>query len=477
MSLLARYVPTHYSQVNQYLTGVYYIGSQIAEVSPWYILEGKVKRLGKAFGNFPQKLERVTVTTQSASTVSTPDNSIDYIFTDPPFGENIYYADLNFLIESWHEIATNGKPEAIIDKARRKKLIDYQELMRWAFYNYYRMLKPGHWMTVEFHNSHNSVWNAIQEAILSAGFVVADVRTLDKQQSSYRQLTATSAAKQDLVISAYKPHTDFEQRFLQDGGRVKGVWEFVDQHLEQLPAVVQKNGALEVVAERQAYLLYDRMVAFHIQRGFSVPLSAAEFYAGLKQRFPERDGMYFLPVQAAEYDKQRLQASRLEQLALFVTDEKSAIQWLNRELNPDTGGGAQTYQDLQPKFLRELHQARHEKLPELRDILEDNFIQDEQERWEVPNPERLEHMEQLRERSLLREFQAYAGGKGRLKIFRTEAVRTGFKRAWANQDYRLIVTVAQRLPESVLQEDPGLLMYYDNALMRVEKEPAQGRLL
>jgi DNA modification methylase/predicted RNA-binding Zn-ribbon protein involved in translation (DUF1610 family) len=482
MSLLARYVPTHYSQVNQYLTGVYYIGSQIAEVSPWYILDGKVKRLTRAFRNFVQKFECIAISTQSASAKTIPENSIDYIFTDPPFGENIYYADLNYLIESWHRVHTNSEPEAIIDKAKQKKLTDYQDLMRNSFQNYYRMLKPGRWMTVEFHNSHNAVWNAIQEAILSAGFVVADVRTLDKQQSSYRQLTAMSAAKQDLVISAYKPRTEFEQQFLAEGGREKGAWEFVRQHLEQLPVLVEKDGVLEVVAERQAYLLYDRMLAFHIQRGFSVPLSAAEFYAGMRQRFPERDGMYFLSTQAAEYDKRRLQVQRVEQLALFVTDEKSAIQWLQRELDPETGSGPQTYQDLQPKFLRELHQARHEKLPELRDILEENFLQDEQERWFVPNPERQEHLEQLRERSLLREFQEYAavgtsGRSSRLKVFRTEAVRAGFKRAWADQNYRLIVQVAQRLPDSVLQEDPALLMYYDNALMRAEKEPVQGRLL
>lgn len=332
-------------------------------------------------------------------------------------------------------------------------------------------------MTVEFHNSKNVVWNAIQEAILRAGFVVADVRTIDKQQGSFNQVTTSSAVKQDLVISAYKPATDFEQRFLAEGGREKGAWEFIRQHLEQLPVVVEKDGALEVVAERQAYLLYDRMVAFHIQRGFSVPLSAAEFYAGLKQRFPERDGMYFLPAQAAEYDQRRLRASKVEQLALFVTDEKSALQWLQRELDPETGSGPQTYQDLQPKFLRELHQARHEKLPELRYLLEENFLQDEQERWFIPNPERQEHLEQLREKSLLREFQEYSAGKGRLKIFRTEAVRAGFKRTWAEKNYSLIVQVAQRLPESVLQEDPGLLMYYDNALMRVEKEPRQGQLL
>lgn len=100
---------------------------------------------------------------------------------------------------------------------------------------------------------------------------------------------------------------------------------------------------------------------------------------------------------------------------------------------------------LQPKFLRELHQARYEKLPELRHLLEENFLQDEQERWFIPNPELQEHLEQLREKSLLREFQDYSaavGASGRaskLKLFHTEAVRAGFKRAWADKSYGLIV--------------------------------------
>jgi len=62
-------------------------------------------------------------------------------------------------------------------------------------------------------------------------------------------------------------------------------------------------------------------------------------------------------------------------------------------------------------------------------------------------------------------------------VFRTEAVRAGFKHAWHERNYRLIVKVAERLPPSVLQEDAGLLMYYDNALMRAESEPVRGRLV
>ncbi|MFQ5859138.1 MAG: DNA methylase, partial [Anaerolineae bacterium] len=251
-----------------------------------------------------------------------------------------------------------------------------------------------------------------------------------------------------------------------EAGTPAGAWQFIRQHLEQLPTVIRQDGVLETVAERQPYLLFDRMVAFHIQRGATVPLSAAEFYAGLDQRFVERDGMYFLPDQAPAYDRARLEAEQVAQLNLFVSDEKSTIQWLRQQLNPRTDGRPQTYQEIQPKFLRQLHQARHEALPELSEILEQNFLQDEQGCWYVPDPNKASDLEKLREKALLREFNEYVEGRGRLRQFRTEAVRAGFAAAWRRRDFDTIVKVAERLPERVLQEDPELLMYYDNAGLR-----------
>jgi len=248
-------------------------------------------------------------------------------------------------------------------------------------------------MTVEFHNSQNRVWNAIQEAILRAGFMVVDVRTFDKKQGTFNQVTATGAVKQDLIISAYRPRTGFERPFHAQAGTAEGAWNFIRQHLAQLPVVVERDGSLEIIAERQAYLLFDRMVAFHIQCGATVPISAAEFYAVLRERFVERDGMFFLPDQVPEYDRARLQATEVAQLTLFVSDEKSSIQWLRQQLNSSTGGHPQTYQEIQPRFLRQLHQARHEALPELSDILEQNFLQDEAGRWYVPDPNRASDLE------------------------------------------------------------------------------------
>ena len=497
MSVLNRYGPSHFSQVNRQLSGVYYVGSQIAEVSPWYILDGKLNRLTRAFEPQPTRADTATVTTGDCGAFRLLDNSIDYMFTDPPFGENIYYADLNYLVESWHRILTSSDPEAIVDRAKGKGILDYQRLMQHCFAEYYRVLKPGRWMTVVFHNSKNAVWNAIQEAMLAAGFVVADVRTLDKKQGSYRQVTSM-AVKQDLVISAYKPNDGLENRFRLVAETEDGAWDFVRTHLRQLPVFVAKDGQAETIAERQNYLLFDRMVAFHVRRNATVPLSAAEFYTGLEQRFPPRDGMYFLPDQAAEYDKKRMTVKELLQLDFFVSDEASAIQWLKQQLTKKP----QTFQDIHPQFLKEIGGwQRHEKLPELSEMLEQNFLRYDgqgevpsqvhsylssnfkelrnrpkddpvlqskaKDRWYVPDPNKASDLEKLRERALLREFDEYLHStQKKLKVFRLEAVRSGFRKAWQERDYATIIAVARKIPETILQEDQKLLMWYDQAVTR-----------
>jgi hypothetical protein len=459
-SLLNRYSPTHFSQVNRQLSGVYYVASQHAECGPRYMLDGKLERLAKAFSSPYSRPGQAIISTGTAASIRLPDMSIDYIFTDPPFGENIFYADLNLLVESWHQVKTDPAPEAVVDEPKHKGLTEYQHLMQRCFEEYQRVLKPGRWMTVVFHNSKNAVWNAIQEAMLAAGFVVADVRTLDKQQGSYRQVTS-SAVKQDLIISAYRPSQELEERFRVTAGTEESAWEFVRSHLKQLPVIVVKNDRVETMAERQTYLLYDRMVAFHVQRGYAVPLSSAEFHAGLRQRMPERDGMYFLPEQATEYDRQRLEAKEVEQYELFVSDEKSAIQWVRRLLAEKP----MTYQDLQPLYMKEAQRVweKHEQPLELRTILEQNFLEDRAGTWRVPDPKKEADLEQIRHRALMKEFQQYLDTKGKLKIVRTEALRAGFKDCWQKKDYTTIVQMAKRVSEAVIQEDQALLMYFDNA--------------
>ncbi len=503
-SLLNRYRPTGFSQVNQYLTGVYYVASQHAECSPWYILEGKLGRLAKTFQAFKTETGRAAVTTGTAARIPTLDSSIDYIFTDPPFGENIYYADLNFLVESWHRVTTDAMPEAIVDKFKKKALPEYQHLMQRCFAEYYRVLKPGRWMTVVFSNSKAAVWNAIQVALQQAGFVVAEVTALDKVQGSYRQVTSTTAVKQDLVISAYKPNGGLEDRFNQHGPTVDSAWDFVQTHLKQLPAVKVTSGfpqELLNIVERDPRRIYDRMASWFIRHGTMVPISTPEFLAELPVRFRQTDGMVFLPEQLVEYEKARARIPQIAQAELFVSDERSAIDWLTNFLlkRPSTRS------EIHPEYIPQIGSAKRkgEIIPELDQLLEDNFLQYDgtsdvpsqihsylstnhkdlrsldksnpalvakaKDRWYVPDPNKAQDLEKKREKTLLKEFETYKAFAGRkIKESRLEVLRTGFRAAWASKDYGTIISVANKLPEETLQEDEKLLTLYDLALTRTE---------
>ena len=501
MSLQNRYGPLHYSQVNQHMAGRIQIGSQHAEVTPSYILQGKLRRLVAALQPLGSGTNWVAATTTDCSMLPTPEDSVDYVFTDPPFGDNLAYSELNFVNESFFSVFTRTEPEAVVSRTQQKDVTSYQGMMRRCFEEYRRALKPGRWMTVVFHNSRNAIWNAIQEGLLAAGFVVADVRVLDKKHGTFNQIKASQAVKQDLVISAYKPNGGLEDRFRLTAGTEDGAWDFVRTHLRQLPVFVSKADEVEVVSERQDYLLFDRMVAFHVLRGATVPLSATEFYQGLRQRFAERDRMYFLAEQVVEYDRRRATVGQVVQLELFVKDEESAIQWLRQQLDAKP----QTYQDIHPHYIKELAGwAKHEKMLELATLLRENFLHyngrgevpsqlhaylstnykdlrklpkdsptlraKAKDRWYVPDPHKAGDLERRRESTLIREFKEYQDTeRRRLKFFRLEAIRAGFRRAWQAQDYDTIVDVAAKVPENVLQEDQKLLMWFDQAMIRVGK--------
>lgn len=469
LSWMNRYKANDHSQVNRQMTGVYYVPSLMSECSVRYNLGGSVSSRGKrqslvkVWRACPSRAGSVIISTGSSTQLALPNASVDYVFVDPPFGENIYYADLAFLIESWHGNPTAPDQEAIESRHKigPKSIDEYAGLMAECFAEFFRVLKPGRWMTVEFSNHSNEVWLRIQNGLAAAGFVVADTRLIDKEQLSYRQVTAENAVKHDLVISAYKPAVATEESFGVAAGTADGAWTFVREHLSRVPPTEGVRGQALVVRERQADRIYERMVGYHVARNTLVPMTAAEFYSGLEQRFPVRDGMYFLPGQVEEYERFRMTFKELAAQELFIRDESTAVQWL-RQLLKDRPRG---FAEIQPVFMSELQNgvASWEELPDLREMLDTNFVTDDEGRWMVPDPKKSEHLDQLRTRALLKEFEGYVAGRGPLNRFRSEAVRAGFKDAWGRKDFATIVKVGARLPSDVFIDDSALLHYYRNA--------------
>lgn len=223
--------------------------------------------------------QQVIISTQSSACLpNIPDDCVDYIFTDPPFGQNIIYSEVNFLWESWMGVTTAQETEAIISRGQGKNLEEYRELMQQCFGEFWRILKPGRWMTVEFHNSSNEVWTAIQEAITAAGFTVEDVRILDKQQQSFKQASTQNAVQQDLVISARKQRGGQRTLSTRAPGAPGDPWTFVAHCLSDL-------GGPAHLTRKTERVLYTRLVQHWLSQGWRVPLSAAAFYRELRKRW------------------------------------------------------------------------------------------------------------------------------------------------------------------------------------------------
>lgn len=467
LSWMNRYRPDGYSQVSQYQSGVYYVPSLVSECSVRYNLEGSRPSMGKRqtlvklWQALRSSADNVRISTGSSTKLTLPDNSVDYVFVDPPFGANIPYADLALVVENWHGVVTAPDEEAIQDDRRHKGLPEYAALMETAIREFHRVLKPGRWMTVEFSNSSNEVWQAIQIALSRAGFVVADTRIFDKEQHSYRQVTAENAVKRDLIISAYKPATEISQRIELAQGSEEGVRAFLAEHLAHLPVKGGQRAAAQSVRERMPDRLYDRMVAYHVAQGIGMPMTTTEFNAALDRWFLLRDGMYFLPQQAEEWERFRITFKELQETELFIIGESSAVQWLRQYLK----ARPQAFAEIQPAFFDEAQHGsvRWDEMPDLRVLLEQNFIQDDKGRWLLPDPKKAEHLEQLRSRELLRVFESYKSGKRPLDRFRSEAVRAGFKQAWAERDFETIIRVGRRLSAEALAEDQAILHYFRNA--------------
>lgn len=481
------------------LSGTLYIPALSRENSPLYFYDTKYKKQAKVLRDTKAIGNPVSVCSTEKTGIN--DCSLDYIFIDPPFGANLNYSELSYPWESWLKLWTNNKSEAIENKTQNKGAKEYRQLMTLCFREVYRILRPGRWMTVEFSNTKASVWNSIQTALTDTGFIIANVSVLDKQQGSFNAVTNTTSVKQDLVISAYKPNDGFEERFRKEAQTEAGVWDFIRTHLTYLPVIKYQGALLQLIPERDPRILFDQMVAYYVRKGYPVPISSPEFQIGLGQRFIERDGMYFLPEQVAEYDRKKLTSGQLVQTKLFVSDEASAIQWLRQLLKEKP----QTFQDINPQFMQELGGwSKNEEQLELSVLLDQNFLSYDgkgevpsqihgylstnwpkmrnlqkndpalvakaKDRWYVPDPNKAGDLEKLREKSLLKEFEEYRQAKKKLKVFRMEAVRAGFKKAWQEKDYSTIIKVADLIPNNVLEEDPKLLMWYDQAVTRVGGE-------
>lgn len=197
------------------LTGTLYIPQLSSEANVLEVLRNKIAQLERYYRGYrPHGDVLPAVLLGSATDLAMiPDGSIDYVFTDPPFGSNIFYADCNLIWESWLGRLTDPTSEAVVNRSLApdkggKTLEIYAGLIAAAMQEIARVLKPSGWATVVFHNTDAAVWQALRDAAAAAGFTFHEAASLDRRQQSHKGYKGRSGAEDvahfDVVFNLQK---------------------------------------------------------------------------------------------------------------------------------------------------------------------------------------------------------------------------------------------------------------------------------
>lgn len=178
-------------------SGVLYISKLPVEKNILLGLKRKAKPFAETYAMLQDCKGQVTIHNSSSAKMKEADNSIDFVFTDPPFGDFIPYAEVNQINELWLNSVTCRKDEIIISDSQGKDILAYQKLLTRVFSEINRVLKPNHYASIVFHAAKAKVWDAFSEAVTGAGLQIMLTNILDKTQSSFKQVVSDGAVQGD----------------------------------------------------------------------------------------------------------------------------------------------------------------------------------------------------------------------------------------------------------------------------------------
>ena len=268
-TLMTRIVAKHDSRdfvLTGAQSGVLYISKLPVEKNILLGLRRKAKPFQEAYKMLENCHGTVEVRNISSEFMSEPDKSIDFVFTDPPFGDFIPYAEVNQINELWLPAVTERSSEVIISAAQNKDVDTYRNMLARVFGEIRRVTKDDRPIAVVFHAAKAAVWGAFSEAIQISGLEIKQSSFLDKTQASFKQVVSKTSVQGDPLF------------LLQKAGLGKN--GIMDE--EQILQMIVKENPHETELEcRHCYSLY---IGKCMEYGSPVTLDASEFYAYIQRQ-------------------------------------------------------------------------------------------------------------------------------------------------------------------------------------------------
>ena len=250
-------------------SGVLYISNLPVEKNIFEGLKRKIITLSKAFDMVSKSKSIVKVYNKSSTSLDLGSQSVDYVFTDPPFGDYIPYSEINQINEAWLGQVTNPAEEVIVNTAQNKSTDDYARLMTQVFSEVNRVLMNDGKMSLVFHSAKVEIWQALLRSYQDAGFIVSLSNILDKVQGSFKQVTSTIKVQGDPLLlltksnsvnigNSIKTHDD-ENRI------IKKIFQNAYDHSNNMD-------------ERRPERLFSRYINACLESGAPISKNAKQFY-------------------------------------------------------------------------------------------------------------------------------------------------------------------------------------------------------
>lgn len=246
-------------------SGVLYISKLPVEKNIMLGLERKAKPLFEAYKLLEDCTGKYLVKNKSSQKLDEGNDTIDFVFTDPPFGDFIPYAEVNQINELWLDKPTEREKEIIISCSQNKGIRDYQAMLSAVFSEIRRVLKKSSYAAIVFHAAKAQVWTAFENAVSDAGLNVELTNILDKKQASFKQVVSEDSVQGDPLL------------LLSKGSKNTVLTENEEKIMEKVIASMKDESTFD---ERRVYSLY---VNECLRSKIHVTYDAKDAYAIIRQ--------------------------------------------------------------------------------------------------------------------------------------------------------------------------------------------------
>lgn len=170
---------------------------------------------------------------------SIPDESVDYIYTDPPYGAKIPYLDLSIMWNAWLDLTVDNNDldqEVIEGGERNNSKKHYSDLLGQSIYEMFRVLKYDRWMSFVFAHKDPKFWHLIIDVAEKVGFEYAGAVKQSNAKTTYKKRQNPFTVLSGQLIINFKKVNNPKTIMKVDLGA-----DIADIVMETIEGVIAKN--------------------------------------------------------------------------------------------------------------------------------------------------------------------------------------------------------------------------------------------